>query len=244
MSRAITPRMIRSWSVTTRSPGELNPMSRLHCMAAGLSEVAHYFGAEMPVPVDLPSETTEGACGLVVFENKGRRVIRGVSWGFPRLTREMRERGEEPGIIGLVADLTNPMWDQMALDPRYRCLIVMSHFANPDGVPGARTRTWFSLNHMPLMAWAGFCRNIPDQGPRFAGVSMDANAAVAPTNDRMPVLLDPHEYDRWLHSPIQDVIGFQFRAPFSAERFKVERTQDLWNSGKRPPSADKQLALL
>lgn len=97
-------------------------MSRLYCMAAGLSEVADHFKAEMPAPIELPSETTEGAFGLVVFENRGRRLMRAVTWGFQRLTREMRERGEEPGRIGLVADLTNPMWDQMAADPLYRCL--------------------------------------------------------------------------------------------------------------------------
>ena len=236
----ITPRMTRGSSPR----GELKLMSRLHCMAAGLSEVAHHFGAEMPAAIELPSETTEGALGLVLFENRGRRIMRAVTWGFRRLTREMHARGEEPGIIGLVADLTNPMWDQMALDQRYRCLVVMTHFANPDGVPGARTRTWFSLDRMPVMAWAGFCRNMPDHGPRFAGMTMEANAAVAPTNDRMPVLLDPHDCDRWLHGSIEDVIGFQFRPPFSAERFKVEKTEDLWNSGKRPPSADKQMALL
>lgn len=124
-------------------------MCRLHCMAAGLVEVAQHFGAHMPAPIELPPETTEGALGLVVFENKGRRIMRAVSWGFRRFTREMRERGEEPGLIGLVADVTNPMWEQMAVNARYRCLIVMTHFANPDGVPGARARTWFSLERMP-----------------------------------------------------------------------------------------------
>ncbi|OAN55361.1 hypothetical protein A7Q26_22190 [Sphingobium sp. TCM1] len=219
-------------------------MSRLHCMAAGISEVAEHFSADMPAAIELPSETTEGALGLVIFENKGRRIMRGVTWGFRRLTREMRERGEEPGRIGLVADLTNPMWDQLAEDARYRCLIVLTHFANPDGVPGERTRTWFSLKRQPLMAWAGFCRNMPEQGPVYAGMTMEANEAVRPTNDRMPVLLDPHEYDGWLHGSIREVIGFQFRSPFSAERFRVEATEDVWRSGKRPPSADGQLALL
>jgi len=41
----------------------------------------------------------------------------------------------------------------------------------------------------PLVAWAGFCRNLPDVGPVFAGMTMAANDAVMPYNDRMPVLL-------------------------------------------------------
>lgn len=132
----------------------------------------------------------------------------------------------------------------MVEDPRYRCLVILTHFANPDGVPGARTRTWFSLKRAPFMAWAGFCRNMPDQGPVYAGMTMDANESVQPTNDRMPVLLDPHHYDAWFHGSVRDVIGFQFGKPMAAERFRVEKTEDLWNSGKRPPSADKQLALI
>ena len=42
------------------------------------------------------------------------------------------------------------------VDPRYRCLIPLTHFANPDGDKGAKTRSWFSLTDAPLTAWAGF----------------------------------------------------------------------------------------
>lgn len=61
-------------------------------------------------------------------------------------------RGEGPGRIGLVADLTNPMWEQVVVDTRYRCLIPLTHFANPNGDPGAKTRTWFSVAGEPLVA--------------------------------------------------------------------------------------------
>ena len=84
------------------------------------------------------------------------------------------------------------------------------------------------------MAWAGFCRNTPEFGPVYAGMTMEANEAVAETNERMPVLLDPGEYDSWLHGSIRDVIGFQFRPPASAERMEVIRTDDLWRSGILP----------
>lgn len=73
---------------------------------------------------------------------------------------------------------------------------------------------------------------------------MTANAAVGPTNDCMPVLLDPHHYDRWLHGSIKDVILLQHGAPFAAERMMVEQTKDLWRSDGLPASAQPQLALL
>lgn len=83
------------------------------------------------------------------------------------------------------------MWDQLVVDPRYRCLIALTHFGNPDGVPGAKTRTWFSVEGQPILAWAGFCRNTPEHGPVYAGMTMEANAAIPPTNDRMSVLIEP-----------------------------------------------------
>ena len=209
---------------------------------ASIEAVAAHFGAEPAAGLEVPTETVEGLPGLIVIEKDGRKLLKSPTWGFPRLDRDMRERGDPPERIGLVADLTNSMWDKMAMDPRYRCLIVLTHFANPDGEPGEKTRTWFSVKGQPIMAWAGFCKNTREFGPVYAGMTMEANAAIPPTNDRMPVLLGPHEYERWLHGPINDVIGFQFRKPFAAERMEVLRTNDRWRSGKLPKPP--QLSLL
>jgi putative SOS response-associated peptidase YedK len=217
-------------------------MSRLYTAMAAATEIASHFNAETPAPVSVPTEVIEGNPGLVVLENEGRRLLKPMSWGFPRLTREMRLRGDPPGRLGLVADLTNPMWEHLVVDQRYRCLIPLSHFANPDGDPGEKTRTWFSVADEPLVAWAGFCRNTPEFGPVFAGMTMTANALVAPYNDRMPVLLTRDEYARWLHGTIQDVIAFQFRTPLASERMKILNTEDRWKSGKLPSQLQPQMA--
>jgi putative SOS response-associated peptidase YedK len=217
-------------------------MSRLHTITASVEDVAGRFGAEARQGLNTPVETIEGHPGLVVIERDGKRHLRSFSWGFPRHDRQRLDRGDPPQPLGLVADLTNPMWEKLVVDPRYRCLIVLTHFANPDGEPGAKTRTWFSVKDQPVMAWPGFCRNTAEFGPVYAGMTMPANAAIPPTNDRMPALLEPYEYDRWLRGSIQDVIAFQFRPPIAAERMAVDQTDSLWRSGK-PPSV-RQLALL
>ena len=219
-------------------------MSRLYTVMAVPNDIAVQFAAEMPMPVGVPSETIEGNPGLVVLEHNGRRLLKNMSWGFPRRSREMKLRGDPPGRIGLVADLTNPMWEHIVVNPRYRCLIPLSHFANPDGDPGEKTRTWFSVKGEPLVAWAGFCRNTPEFGPVYAGMTMAANGLVEPYNDRMPVLLGSDEYDRWLHGSIQDVIAFQFRTPIAVDRMRILNTQDRWKSGKLPAALQPQMALL
>lgn len=218
-------------------------MSRLHSLRASVADVAAFLHAEAAEPLAILADVTEGQQGLVMFEANGRRRLRMMRWGFPRHIRDARLQGKEADIIGLVADLTNPMWEQMVVDPRYRCIIPITHFGNPDGDAGAKTRTWFALKDQPIMAWAGFCRNMPDIGPCFAGMTMEANCAIPPTNDRMPVLLEPNEHELWLHGGIEEVIRFQFRAPVAAERVEVIATDDPWRGGAPPPAAE-QLGLL
>ena len=219
-------------------------MSRLFTVVSSIPEIASHFGAEARADLTLPTETVEGMPATVVFEKNGRRLLRQMDWGFPRLTREMRERGELPGRIGLVADLTNPLWEHLVVQPQYRCLIPLTHFANPNGDAGSKTRSWFSVSDRALLAWAGFCRNVPDYGPLFAGMTMTANAAVEPYNDRMPALVEPDDYARWLGGSIKDVIGFQFRAPIAASRMAVLHSDDLWRSGDLPAGLRPQMSLL
>lgn len=219
-------------------------MSRLHAVIASVEAIARQFDAEPSHALTPPYEVIEGCPNFLVIKHLGRRLLKRLTWGFPRLTREMRLRGDPPGRIGLVADLTNPMREQIVVEPRYRCLIPRTHFCNPDGVPGAMTRTWFSVKGEAIACRAGFCRNTPEFGPVYAGMTMDANAAVMPTNDRMPVLLDRHENAQWFNGSIADVIEFQFRAPFAADRMEVLKGEDLWRSGKLPAMPEPQLHLL
>jgi putative SOS response-associated peptidase YedK len=220
-------------------------VARLFVAQVGSQQIAEQFGVEDAPIISMPTEMTEGLEGPIVIENGGRRLLKVAQWGFPRRTLKAAIRGEEPGIIGLVADLTNPMWDTLVVDPRYRCLIPLTHFANPAGEPGSKTRSWFTVKDEPLVAWAGFCRNLPDVGPVFAGMTMTASDVVMPYNDRMPALLGRGEYERWLNGSISDVIEFQFRAPLAADQIEVIHSEDRWRSGDVPEFiAAGQIALL
>ncbi|MGN8001546.1 SOS response-associated peptidase family protein [Sphingomonas sp. 22176] len=140
-------------------------MSRLHSLRATIDDVARFLDAEPVGQIPLPPHVTEGRQGLVMFEAGGRRRLRMMRWGFPRRIRDTQLQRNEPEIIGLVADLTNPLWEQTVVDPRYRCVIPITHFGNPDGDEGAKTRTWFSVRDQPILAWAGFCRNFQFRPP-------------------------------------------------------------------------------
>jgi putative SOS response-associated peptidase YedK len=202
-------------------------MCNLYAVRKSAAEVAGHFGADISKPFTMQDETTPRAPGMVVRLHGDRRLLQQPTWGFPRLTAEMRAKGQNPTPVNLTADLTSPMWSDTVRDPRYRCLIPVSEFAEAEGRLNSKTRTWFRVKEEPLFAWAGFCRNTPAWGPVYSGMTTDSNEAVWALNPRMPVLLYPDEWDRWLTGPIQDVIEFQFRK-YPAERLESFPTTERW----------------
>jgi putative SOS response-associated peptidase YedK len=69
------------------------------------------------------------------------------------------------------------------------------------------TRTWFRVHDWPIFAWAGFCRRTEEWGSAYAAMTTDSSPAVAALNPRMPVILAPRDYERWLEGSIEDVIA-------------------------------------
>ena len=216
-------------------------MCNLYSLRASVEEVAAHFGATVPAPLDARDEITPGAPGLVVRERPGGRVVQALRWGFP-FPASHRRPGQPSRAkpVNLVSNLTSPMWDHMVPHPRYRGLIPLTAFAEPDGMPGTMTRTWYSIPEELIFAWAGFCRNT-QEGPVYAGMTCDSSPAVASLNPRMPVLLRADEYDRWLHGSVEDVIAFQF-PEYPTERLAIDRTDELWVP--RRQRAERQSALL
>jgi len=75
-------------------------------------------------------------------------------------------------------------------------------------------------------------------------MTLDANEAIPPTNDRMPVLLRPEDHELWLRGGIQDLIRLMYQQPFAAERLQVQRTDNAWRSRAPPPGSEPQLGLI
>ncbi|WP_376776103.1 SOS response-associated peptidase family protein [Rhizobium populisoli] len=71
-------------------------------------------------------------------------------------------------------------------------------------------------------------------GSPFAGMTGEANDLVRPLNNRMPVILKPDDYERWLHGGIDEVIKFQLRETISSGDFSMLETMDRWQSGIPP----------
>jgi putative SOS response-associated peptidase YedK len=61
----------------------------------------------------------------------------------------------------------------------------------------------------------------------------NCNEAMRPLHDRMPVLLQPDEYDQWLRGSFEDLIAFQERC-FPDDLIQITPTADLWVKRNAP----------
>ncbi len=125
------------------------------------------------------------------------------------------------------------MWRGLAAKPQWRCLIPVTAFAEAEGPKGSKTRTWFNVKDQPIFAWAALWRMSDEWGPVYSGVMTDCNDAIRPVHDRMPVLLMPDEYERWLHGSFDEAVAFQERC-FPDQLIEIARTSDLWVKRKSP----------
>lgn len=46
-----------------------------------MDEIVPHFGVDMPTLADVPSETVEGALGLVVIQKDVLRLVKSIPWG-------------------------------------------------------------------------------------------------------------------------------------------------------------------
>lgn len=200
-------------------------MCNLYTNRSTAAEVAQFFGAE-PIGSNAPADVYPGQPGLVVREDAGARVLQSMVWGFPLRLKGMKP-DSRPKPVNNIADLQKPMWRGLATKPQWRCLIPLTGFAEAEGPKGKMTRTWFTLKGQPLFAWAGLWRQSEEWGPVYSGLMTDANEAVSPVHNRMPVLLLPEDYDQWMHGGVEDALAFQNRV-FPPGLVQIERTQELW----------------
>src|SRR3546814_9259999 len=95
--------------------------------------------------------------------------------------------------VNNIAYLSSFMWKFIAGSPASRCLIPLTEFAEAEGTPGSKMRTWFRVKGEPIFAWAGMWKTSDEWGPVYSGLLTDCNDAIRPVHDRMPVLLMPQD---------------------------------------------------
>lgn len=211
-------------------------MCNLYTDRLGPDAIAAHFNVRNPLRSNAGGEVYPGTPGMVVREEAGERLMQSMTWGFPVRLKTMAPTSR-PKAVNNIADLNKPMWKRFAVNSRGRCLIPLTGFAEAEGPKGAMTRTWFTVKGHPMFAWAGLWRVSDEWGPVYSGVMTDCNEAIRPVHNRMPVLLMPDEYDRWLNGTFDDALAFQARC-LPDDLIETTRTDELWV--KRKPSAEQR----
>ncbi len=121
---------------------------------------------------------------------------------------------------------------------RSRCLIVADGFYEWDKTnPKKKVPIRFSLSDDSLFAFAGladrWCGPTGEVIESCSIITTEPNALVQPTHNRMPVILHPADYDRWLNPLNQEVAALQpLLVPFPADAMRAERVSDAINNAK------------
>lgn len=187
-------------------------MSDRYQIALPLADVAAVFRAAPAADIEIDADLAPGGRGLVIHDVDGRRVASAMTWGFPLHPSRAalaRHPKAKPKPVNKAKGLTRYFWKDFAALPAHRCLIPVGRFIEGPSGRGREARTWFSLPDAPICVWAGLWRDSEEWGPVYASVMTEACRAIAPVHDRMPVILRPEEWDRWMHGTFEEVLELQ-----------------------------------
>jgi putative SOS response-associated peptidase YedK len=184
-------------------------------------------------------ELWPGRKGLVVWQDSdGTRRVSLMTWGFPlhpsrAAMRKYPDARVKPAHKA--KGLTRAFWNAATRNPAQRCLIPVERYAEPERRDGVKRKTWFDLPHQPIFAWAGLWRPTVEWGDAYSVVMTEACAHVAQVHDRMPVVLDPDQWDQWLNGSFEDVV--QLQRPYGGV-MKMERSDEAWIAQTRACEPD------
>ena len=90
-----------------------------------------------------------------------------------------------------------------------RCLIPANGYYEWQGPKGRKQPYYFRLKEADLFSFAGLWEYWEHEDERMescAIITTDANSVAAPIHNRMPVILDPDQYDDWLLNGAGDLL--------------------------------------
>ena len=201
-------------------------MCNLYRMTKNTDEVAKWFDAiAAQGGANFGEEVYPGYPGLVVAEGQ----VKSMSWGFPLVMKGKSGQPLKPKPVNNArTDKLDSFFWRYSFEDR-RCLIPLSAWAEAQGPKGGKTRTWLSLPGAELFAAAGVWRMSDEFGACYSMVMTDsAGSAAQDVHSRMPVLLRPDDYERWVSADPEDAKSLC--KPWSGD-ITIDRTDQPWTKG-------------
>lgn len=178
---------------------------------------------------------------VVRLDETGQRELVSLSWGF-RTTKKSKKTGNliMPGIWNNARSdkvATSGFWKHSFQERR--CLVPASAYC--EWPPGGRPQVfhWFALQGdepRPPFAFAGMwqtskheTKNGPEICQTHTFLTTAANEIAKPVHpERMPVILEPGDYEQWLEGTQSEAL--ELLRPFPSERMRIVRVGEEHNS--------------
>lgn len=209
-------------------------MCNLYRMTRTVDEIAGLFDAIPDRGANFGEEVYPGYPGLVVAAGRARAM----TWGFPLVLKGKQGQPLKPKPVNNAREdkLTTGFW-KASFEAR-RCLIPVSAWAEAEGEKGRMTRTWYALPGGEPFAVAGLWRPTAEWGDAYSMVMVDGSPEMADVHDRMPLILERKDWDRWTNAEASDAVALchTWPGPIAADR-----TGERWAGGNK---AGSQISLL
>ncbi len=195
-----------------------------YTIAAGPGFIAEWFQVDGPVPEYEPSfnVTPDSDVPVITRPAPDGRTCSLMRWGLiPHWAEEPKTRYS---LINAKAETLaeKPVW--RGPFRHRRCLVPATGFYEWQKTESGKQPWYIRPATDPLFAFAGLWDYW--EGDRlinsFAIITVPANPAVAKLHDRMPAILEPGDYDRWLDPAQTDADALQdLLAPLPPERLEM-----------------------
>lgn len=166
---------------------------------ARLDAIEDRFEATFDHPYEPRYNIAPGGSGIPTIRNDDPTTIGLTSWGF--VPEWAAEFDDWPAPINARAETVVGHRTFGSAFEHRRCLLPASGFFEWTGRRGHRIPHWITVTDADLCAMAGiWTARETAEGDVYstAIITTDANEVVARLHDRMPVILEPDEEDRWL----------------------------------------------
>jgi putative SOS response-associated peptidase YedK len=205
--------------------------------------IRRLFDAIAPVPNAPPRYNGAPSQELMVLRRNpetGERTLQLLRWGLiPSWTKDAKG-GRKPINARAETVATSSMFK--GAYAKRRCLLPIDGFFEWKAIKGSKTKQPYALamkDRSPFAVagiWENWTR--PDTGEAirtFAVITCEANELVSQIHDRMPVIIAPTDYDRWLG---QEPDPRDLKKPYPAEPMTMWPISTRVNS---PKNDDKGL---
>lgn len=171
-------------------------------------------------------EVYPGYTGLVIANGEdGALQARAMTWGFPLVLKGKQGQPLKPKPVNNAREDKLGTWMWRDSFERRRCLIPASAWAEAEGERGKMTCTWHAMPDGEPMMLAGIWRPTDEWGEAYSMVMVDGCPQMAEVHDRMPVILRPDHWVRWMAGAPTD--AFPLCETWLGD-LAIDRTAALW----------------